>query len=133
MKSFSLQREKTTVLPEYAHLLRILNKQLLETSMILVQVRKGTIRLNQNFDIIELSLRRYVFSSLIYSVSSPALPPRYYAHFVLMFSPTGEASSLFQYPSEIIQDPKVLGLYLSNAFLIILSGSCYMGSLCRTR
>lgn len=93
LKSFSVQREKTTVLPEYAHLLRIVNKQLIETSQILVQVRKGTIKLNQNFDIIELSLRRY------------------YAHFVLMFSPTGEASSLFQCPSEMIQDPRARAIW----------------------
>jgi len=93
LKSFSVQREKTKVLPEYVHLLRIVNKQLIETSQILVQVRKGTIKLNQNFDIIELSLRRY------------------YAHFVLMFSPTGEASSLFQYPSEMIQDPRARAIW----------------------
>jgi len=88
LQSFGIQRRNTRVVPEYTHMLRILNKQLLETTSILVQVRSGTMSLNQNFDIIELSLRRY------------------YAHFVLMFSPTGEASSMFEYPSEIITDPQ---------------------------
>lgn len=86
-RNFTLQKTKPmTALPEYVHLLAIVNRQLLETTEILVQVKAGRITLNANFDIIELSLRRY------------------YAHFVLMFSPTGQASSLFEYPSEMIHD-----------------------------
>eukprot|EP01087_Luapelamoeba_hula_P002142 TRINITY_DN1187_c1_g1_i1.p1 TRINITY_DN1187_c1_g1~~TRINITY_DN1187_c1_g1_i1.p1 ORF type:complete len:573 (+),score=119.12 TRINITY_DN1187_c1_g1_i1:562-2280(+) len=94
LRTFGMPREsRTRVVPEYTHLLRILNKQLLETVSILVQVKEGTISLNQNFDIIELSLRRY------------------YAHFVLMFSPMGEASSMFEYPSEIITDPQARAIW----------------------
>lgn len=48
--------------PEFTHLLVILNKQLLDIIPILKRVAEGQGQMNENYDILELTLRRSLFS-----------------------------------------------------------------------
>jgi len=96
IRRFEGLNPKLDVLPEYTHILAILNRELIGVSTILDSVQRGKIALGPNFDLIELVLRRY------------------YAHFVLMFSPTGEASSFYDYPSDMIQDKDARNIWESH-------------------
>jgi len=91
-----LQEPKVVPMREYTKLLGILDKQLLETHFVLEQVISGQIYMNENFDIIELSLRRY------------------YSDFMLMFSPLGEANQAYSRPSLIITDDKARKVWEKN-------------------
>ncbi|KAL6056733.1 Villin headpiece domain containing protein [Balamuthia mandrillaris] len=81
--------------PEFVHLLAILNKSLLETRQSLEQISSGQMQLNDQFDIFELTLRRY------------------YEQFKAMF-PTPEdqkASKPLLSASHLIQDRKARRLW----------------------